>query len=191
MSSIFLSRAHIRAKFPRIYPGLSFFFSPHVYRCFLSLSLSRSPASFRVRVVSSLLPRAEIPLGSRSFGPAQHHQVNALVTNAPCSSVHKARTCDCPSRERVRDLAPRTRTGAQSRASGQMPERGQAFSSSTRVISGNRTRSRSKNSGGIIAIRDGSSEIYGFMDSGSRLGRASLPSTATSVSEAQFTILNT
>lgn len=75
--------------FARINFHVSLFFLAYidVFSSFLSLSLSISFRPFFL----------EIPLGSRSFGPVQH-QVNALVTNAPCSSVHNARTCDCPSR---------------------------------------------------------------------------------------------
>nr|KAF7438739.1 hypothetical protein H0235_001130 [Vespula pensylvanica] len=66
---------------------------PFVFRAFLlQAEVPKRSEEISVDATHPALPlRAKIPLCSRSFGPAQH-QVNALVTNAPCSSgssVHK------------------------------------------------------------------------------------------------------
>lgn len=91
------TRKHRANKLPRTYPGFSLSFRIPILS-YLIFSHSLSLSLFLVHVDPSLPPRVEIPLDSRSFGPAQH-QVNALVTNAPCSYASRpfiTRTCDRP-----------------------------------------------------------------------------------------------
>jgi len=84
---IFVPRARVRKRGTNKVPTYpSGFFYMH-------RSSHSRPLSFFPRRSRPFFPfRAEIPLGSRSFGPVQH-QVNALVTNAPCSYVHNAYVC--------------------------------------------------------------------------------------------------